>query len=199
MVEKIKNSLLIISLLLLSGCASIDKTPPKQVSDACAIFDEKAKWEKPVFEAANDWGISPGTILAIIRQESSFRYDARPRDKDGNLLSSAYGFSQALNGTWQDYERDQGKAKRKNFRDAADFIGWYGDKITKRTQIDKRDSRAIYLAFHEGPGGYNRATYVAKPWLLKIADKVATNAQTYDAQLYKCSRRKMKKFANNQD
>ena len=41
--------------------------------------------------------------------------------------SSAFGYSQALDGTWEEYLEDQRRrrARRDNIRDAADFMGWY--------------------------------------------------------------------------
>lgn len=199
MVEKMrKNFVLLFSIFGLCACANIDKTPPKIVQNACSILDEKNEWEKPIFIAAREWKISPGTILAIMRQESGFRHNARPIDKkSGKKLSSALGYSQALDATWQDYEKARGKAKRKDFNDAADFIGWYSDKIHKITKVQKSDAMNLYLAFHEGPGGYNKKTYVSKPWLLNVAQKVQTNAYIYDKQLYDCETRKMKKLAKN--
>ena len=183
----------------LSACASIDKTPPKQVANACLILDEKDKWKKPIFQSSYEWGISPGSILAIMRQESGFRRDARPVDKNGNKLSSAHGYSQALDGTWASYEKARGQGKRNRFDDAADFIGWYGDQIARQTNISKSDTKSVYLAFHEGPTGYKRGTYYNKTWLINVADKVAANARNYDNQLFDCEKGRMKKFTRLAD
>ncbi len=195
-----KNLVIIFPLLLICSCASVDKTPPKIVQNACSILDEKNEWEKPIFSASKEWKISPGTILAIMRQESGFRHNARPIDKKtGKKLSSALGYSQALDATWSDYERERGKAKRKDFDDAADFIGWYANKINKITKIQKSDTLNLYLAFHEGPGGFNKKTYASKPWLINVAQKVNNNALNYDKQLFECETRKMKKFVKIAD
>jgi hypothetical protein len=191
-----KNRFLFILVAFwLAGCTSTK--PPSNVADACAILDEKSRWEDHVFDAARDWGISPGTILAFIRQESSFRHNARPRDRKGKVLSSAMGYSQALSGTWEDYRRARGGAKRKNFEDSADFIGWYLNQISKKTGIGKSDTRNLYLAYHEGPGGFTRRTYNAKPWLGEVASRVASQAAVYDGQLRRCEARQMRKLANN--
>jgi hypothetical protein len=180
--------------LMLGGCVTSVK-PPHNTSDACAILDEKARWEDHIFDAARSWGVSPGTILAFMRQESSFRHNARPVDRNGRPLSSALGYSQALEGTWADYERSQGRGKRKSFEDSADFIGWYLDRINKQTGIAKTDSRALYLAYHEGPGGYRRGSYATKPWLLQVATRVGTQASLYDTQLRGCERRQMRRLS----
>jgi hypothetical protein len=42
------------------------------------------------------------------------------------------------------------------------------------------------LAYHEGHGGYNRATYLQKPWLMAVARKVQSRADTYQVQLVHC-------------
>jgi hypothetical protein len=42
------------------------------------------------------------------------------------------------------------------------------------------------LAYHEGHGGYNRATYLKKPWLTSMARKVEAKAGSYQAQLMDC-------------
>jgi hypothetical protein len=182
--------------VVLTGCAT-NGTPPSNVANACSILDEKRGWENHVFDSARKWGVSPGTILAFMRQESGFRRDARPVDRNGNRLSSAYGFSQALDGTWAQYERDQGQGKRKSFEDSADFIGWYLDHVSKQASISKTDARNLYLAYHEGPAGYRRGSHNGKGWLLPVAARVASNAATYDDQLRGCERRQMRRLAQN--
>ena len=188
----LKTSHLLVALAaFVSGCASTSNAPPSNVTNACSILDEKARWEGPIFNSARDWGVSPGTILAFMRQESSFRHNAQPLDAQGNPRSSALGYSQALDGTWADYERARGAGKRKRFDDAADFIGWYLDVIARQTSIAKTDPRALYLAYHEGPSGYRRGTYAQKPWLQTVAARVASQAAIYDGQLHRCERTNM--------
>ena len=156
---KLKNFLFISSLLLGGGCASVGEygsiSPPKNMGDACAILNEKSSWQKPTFEAAYQWKVSPGTILSFMRYESSFRHDARPVDSKGNLMSSALGYSQALNKTWSDYETARGKGQRQNFDDSADFIGWYINILSNKAFVAKDDPTNLYLAYHEGIGGYD--------------------------------------------
>lgn len=190
---KIKVASAIIALAILGGCAT-KVAPPRDQANACAILDERSKWERPVFAAANQWGISPGTILAFMRQESGFRQNARPLDANGNQRSSAHGYSQALNGTWAQYERARGTGRRDRFEDAADFIGWYLDHIASVARIQKQDARNLYLAYHEGPTGYRRATYQGKPWLIDVANRVGALASIYDGQLRGCESRNMRRF-----
>ncbi len=189
-----KRILILSSLLVLTGCVSVSRTPPKQVANACAILDEKQKWDDHVFDAAYRWRISPGSILSIMKQESGFRHNAIPVDAKGKPLSSALGYSQALDGTWNDYVKENGPAKRKDFGDSADFIGWYADKMERQAKISKSDTYNLYLAFHEGAGGYKKGTYKSKPWLLNVAAKVDKQAVIYNTQLQQCEKKKMKKF-----
>lgn len=194
-----KRVVIVSSFLALSGCVSINRDPPKQVANACSMLDEKQKWDDHVFAASYKWKISPGTILAIMKQESGFRHNAVPLDSKGKPLSSALGYSQALDGTWNDYVKENGKAKRKDFGDSADFIGWYADRMEKQAKISKSDTYNLYLAFHEGAGGFKKATYKNKAWLLGVASKVDRQAEVYDTQLNQCEKKKMKKFVKMAD
>ncbi|MCP3430036.1 hypothetical protein NLF92_13935, partial [Alteromonas sp. LMIT007] len=68
-----------------------------------------------------------------IYQESKFVADARTPFKyvlgviPMGRQSSAYGYSQALDATWDEYRRAENRrtAKRDRIRDASDFMGWY--------------------------------------------------------------------------
>jgi hypothetical protein len=180
--------------LAASGCAT-SREPPSDLANACSILEEKRGWEDDVFDAARTWSVSPGLILAFMKQESRFRHDARPRDGNGRLRSTALGYAQALDGTWADYVRARGgKASRKDFEASADFIGWYLDRIARQAGVARTDARALYLAYHEGPGGYARGTHRGKAWLGPVADRVAAQARTYDAQLSRCERRQMRRL-----
>ena len=104
--------------------------------------------------------------------------------------SSAFGYSQALDGTWEEYQRDEGGrgARRDDMDDSADFMGWYMTGTTERTGVALDDIRNQYLAYHEGRTGYLRGTYRSKSWLLRIADDVTARAATYQGQLANCRR-----------
>ena len=68
----------------------------------------------------------------------------------------------------------------------ADFIGWYGDLIHRRTGVGKEDAYNLYLAYHEGPGGFARRSHQGKPWLLDVARKVEARARLYQIQYLGC-------------
>ncbi|GKS65064.1 hypothetical protein YTPLAS72_23680 [Nitrospira sp.] len=101
--------------------------------------------------------------LAIIHQESRFRYNAKaPKDYLLGFIpwgrqSSAYGYAQVMKGTWNWYKKKTGnwRAHRDNFADVVDFIGWYGSMSNTTLGISKWDARNQYLAYHEGHGAIN--------------------------------------------
>ena len=103
--------------------------------------------------------------------------------------SSAYGYSQALDGTWEEYKQSTGNynADRKNFADASDFIGWYVDGSYRLLKIEKTDVYNHYLAYHEGKGGFQKKSYNKKKWLLDVAKKVENQAKEYSDQIKKCN------------
>lgn len=183
----------------LGACAT---TPPGNPDNACAIFSDKRGWWDAVRDAERRWGIKPHVTLAIIRQESSFDSDARPpRGRflfvfPGARPSSAYGYAQALDSTWEEYKSETGRrfVSRDSFDDAADFIGWYAKTANARANVPINDPRALYLAYHEGPGGYQRGTYRSKGWLMDVAAKVDRNAATYERQLRTCRRSLERRF-----
>jgi len=182
---------LLVLVLLASGCTT---SPPRDVENICAIFFEKDDWYPAAAEARDEWGSPIPVMMAIIHQESRFRADARPPRRKylgfipGPRPSSAYGYSQAKDTTWSEYQRDAGRfgADRDDFADAIDFVGWYNRQSGRRSGLDPRNTYGLYLAYHEGHGGYNRATYLHKPWLMEVARKVQARAATYQVQLGYC-------------
>lgn len=183
--------LLIVALLVsVVGCAT---SPPSVQNNVCEIFREKGGWFDDAEDAEKRWGTPIPILMAFVHQESRFHARAKPpRSRilwiiPGPRLSSAYGYSQAKKSTWKWYERETGqRASRANFGDALDFIGWYNSVSRKRNGISLYDARALYLAYHEGHGGYARGSYRKKQWLLTVADKVSARAQRYTSQLASC-------------
>jgi hypothetical protein len=135
--------------------------------------------------------------MAVIHQESKFDGDARtPYQWVLGVIpmgrqSSAYGYSQALDGTWEEYKDETGnhRARRDRIRDATDFMGWYMNKTVARNGIPLHDARRQYLAYHEGHAGYARGSYNAKGWLVGVARRVGERAVVYERQLRACGKR----------
>jgi hypothetical protein len=195
MMQHVRTPLRLLSVLalcsLVAACAT---APPANPDNACLIFEERPEWYRAARDAEKAWGVPVQVQLAIIRQESGFRHDAKPPRAEllGVPLwwrkSSAYGYAQAKDETWDWYRAKSGNgwADRDDFADATDFIGWYGDVSRRTLGISKWDTYNQYLAYHEGHGGWSRRTYNGKPWLLKVARRVDTEARTYGAQLRGC-------------
>ena len=129
-----------------------------------------------------------------MKQESSFVHDAKPPKKyflwvvPAGRVSSAYGYSQAIDSTWDWYRQDTGRwgADRDDFDDAADFVGWYMNKTKKINGVSMDDAVSQYLAYHEGHKGFRRGTFKQKRWLMDVAQRVATQASRYRTQLRGC-------------
>ena len=190
----IKTILLLVLAVILTGCVS---GPPKRLDNICNIFDEKDNWYKHARKAEKRWGTSIAVNMAIMHQESRFRRKAKPpRTRilwviPGPRKSSAYGYSQAKSDTWDWYIRNSGNrgADRDKYKDAIDFIGWYNSVSYRKNGTKKNDAYHLYLAYHEGHGGFNRRTYNKKAWLKGVAKKVSSRAQTYQRQLKSCEKR----------
>lgn len=185
--------LLLCCAVLLSACTA---SQPKDVNDICAMFKEKDDWYDDAADASDEWGSPIPVMMAIMYQESRFQAKAKPPRKKilgfipGPRPSSAYGYSQAKKSTWKDYKRSAGRygSDRDDFADAVDFVGWYNYQSYKRSGISRKDTYRLYLAYHEGHGGYNRGTYRKKKWLMDVARKVERKASTYQQQLAGCEK-----------
>ena len=185
---------ILICCLLLAGCAS---NPPSTPDDVCAIFDEKHKWYKKARKSTRRWGTGIPVLMAFARQESGFRAKAKPpRRKIFGFIpwrrpASAYGFAQAIDATWSQYKKATGHwgADRDDFADAMDFVGWYNDQSYRKNKIKKTDAYNLYLAYHEGQGGFQKGTYKKKTWLTSVARKVANQADSYRTQLNRCEKK----------
>ena len=183
-------SLILIGFLL-SGCAS---KPPSNPDNICKIFSEKRGWYKDARKASRRWGTDISVMMAFMHQESSFKARAKPPRKKilwvlpGPRPASAYGYAQAIDETWRAYQRSTGRggADRNDFDDAIDFIGWYNDQSQRSNKISKSDAYHLYLAYHEGQGGFARRTYRNKQWLKDVASKVSERAVRYRQQLNGC-------------
>ena len=168
--------------------------PPQNVENICAIFKEKENWYKAAKKSEDRWGTPKYVQMSIIRQESSFAFDAKP--PRGKLLgfipwkrpSDAYGYAQALDSTWGRYKDETGRrfANRDDFDDAIDFVGWYTYTSNKQVGISKWDPYNQYLAYHEGQTGWGRGTYKKKTWLKETAREVEYRAREWGAQLKGC-------------
>ncbi|WP_305407534.1 transglycosylase SLT domain-containing protein [Photobacterium leiognathi] len=175
---------------IVTGCAS---APPRDQSNICNIFRQYPSWYDDAVDMQKEWGTPINVAMAIIKQESSFRHDAQP-PKDYVLgfipwgrVSSAYGYAQAQDPAWEDFQKYTGHGgSRTDFGDSLQFVGWYTHETQRQLGISKWDAYRQYLAYHEGRGGYKRGTYWKKPWLTKVARKVEQQSKNYGWQLKQC-------------
>ncbi len=181
-------------MLILASCGGGHQAPPRDLDNACSIVQQRPKYVKAFKATERRWGVPVHVQMATIYQESKFRGNARTPYRyvlgviPMGRQSSAYGYSQALDGTWDEYRQKTGRrgAKRDRMRDASDFMGWYMNQSREKNGIALSDARNQYLAYHEGHTGYARGTYNNKSWLLRVAGEVDARASLYEAQLSAC-------------
>ncbi len=177
-------------LCALTGCITV---PPKQQDNLCAVFEQNPDWYEYAKSSEKKWGVPAHILMAFVKHESSYRHDAKPAYEWLLFIplgrpSSAEGYAQIQDPVWREYKNETGGLfkSRSNMEDALDFIGWYNNKSNKLLGISKWNPKQLYLAYHEGQGGYKRGTYRNKPGLLGIAGRVDFTARQYGAQLRQC-------------
>lgn len=178
-------------LVMAGGCAT---HPPRRAGNICEIFRERPEWYDDTAAASDRWKIPIPVMMAIIHRESGFYSDAKPPRTTclfifpGPRPSSAYGYPQALDATWDDYQEQTGNtfADRDDFGDAVDFVGWYCHLSHIRCGIPRDDAYRLYLAYHEGHAGYNQGTWRKKAWLKRVAQSVQQQTRGYGQQLAAC-------------
>ena len=192
--QPVAVALLAALALLATGCWT--PTPPTQQSDICEVFEQYPDWYDYARDSAERWGTPIPVQMAFVRHESSYRGDARPPRKWFLFIplgraSSAKGYAQAQDPVWGEYQDERGWLfrSRGDMEDALDFIGWYNHKTWRGLGIPRNDAYRLYLAYHEGRGGYRRGTWKDKPEVRRTAERVAETARRYQAQLARCEAR----------
>ncbi len=188
---KIKLIVLLFPFVFLTACVS---PPPQDVNNICNMFKQYPKWYRASKDVERRWKVPIPVQMAIVHQESKFNATAKPpRTKllwviPWKRPSTAYGYAQALNATWKEYKQTDGWiwSSRNDFADGVDFIGWYVNQANRKAGIPRSDAYSLYLAYHEGVGGYQRRTYLNKSWLVSVARKVKARASLYAMQLKSC-------------
>ena len=152
----------------------------------CEILTQKPDWAKSLKIAQDKYGLSPAYAMALIYQESRFKAEAKSKG------SSAYGYAQAINGTWKHFQQDvKANAKRNNFNDSVQFIGWYTAQLAKSSNLKMTDNYNLYMAYMLGATGFKRyksETFKNKAKIVedkKIASKVKDFASHYQTQFKK--------------
>lgn len=154
--------------------------PPASSSSAniCQILNRHPGWIKDAKKSQDRWGIPVYVQLAIIHTESAFQAYAK------NRASTAYGFAQALNQTWRNYQRRTGQyaSIRSSFAAATDFIGWYSALAHEELGIAKNNAYGLYMVYHDGAIGYKQRRWSTS----RLAKTVQKIAERYKSQLTQC-------------
>ena len=187
-----------ILVLLVASCGGGQSSAPRDLDNACTILKERPEYVKAFRAVERKWGVPMHVQMATIHQESKFIADARTPFRyvlgviPMGRQSSAYGYAQALDATWDEYREDQNRrsAKRDRIRDASDFMGWYMAQSNQRNGIAFTDARNQYLAYHEGHTGFRKGSYNRKSWLVEISGKVQARSEVYEQQIAACRLRR---------
>ena len=192
--SKTLRAMVIVLLVASCGGGGPDRSAPADLDNACTILKERPEYYKAFRATERRWGVPMHVQMATIHQESKFISDARTPFKyvlgviPMGRQSSAFGYSQALDATWEEYRQKESRhrAERDRIEDASDFMGWYMNQSFSRNGIQLHDARNQYLAYHEGHTGYSRQSYNKKEWLVGVAGKVDARARMYQGQIAGC-------------
>jgi hypothetical protein len=186
-----------VLLMFLASCGGGGNfSAPRNLDDACALARERPEYFRAMQDTERKWGVPVHVLMATIYQESKFVGNARTPHRFAlgiiplGRQSSAYGYSQAVDGTWEEYQREEGGrgARRDRIADATDFMGWYMHESETRLGISKFDANNQYLAYHEGRTGYANQSYLDKAWLVEVAAAVQARSDEYRDELVACGR-----------
>ena len=190
------RALVILSLVASCGGGGNKSSAPRDLDNACSIAKQRPEYMQAFRKTERKWGVPVHVQMAAMYQESKFKGDARTPLKytlgviPMGRQSSAFGYAQALDATWKEYQQDQGRrsARRDKITDASDFMGWYMSRSRARNGIALDDAMNQYLAYHEGHTGYKRGTFYGKSWLMRVASEVGNRSLDYKQQLSRCRR-----------
>ena len=129
----------ILLLCFISSCSFGNFRKPIDYNDACSILAGKRHYYRAFKNTNRKWGVPIHVQMAVIYYESSFQNRAKtPMRYFLGIIplgreSSAFGYAQALDGTWTDYKKATGRsiARRSSIRDSADFMGLVHDQNKK--------------------------------------------------------------------
>ena len=177
-VKLVMRAGLFSALAFAAACSAPVTTRASEApSEVCSVLarDDNASATQA---ASEKWGVPAPLMLGFMRQESHFRGNV------GHPASSAYGYAQAVRGTWNLYRNETGKleARRDDFSDSMDFIGWYISGTHERTGAPYSNTVKHYLAYSRGPAAVGPASAAAK----QNAARVAAYVATYEKDLEMC-------------
>ena len=141
-------------VMLLASCSggSSYNSAPRNLDDACSIVSERPEYLRAFQAVERKYGVPVPSLMAIIYQESKFIGNNRTPHRYAlgvipvGRQSSAFGYSQALDGTWEEYQDGPGgrRARRDDIGDATDFMGWYMVQTVEETGVPINMVTACY-------------------------------------------------------
>lgn len=148
--------------------ADVAERTSRNISSGTMNNWDRAK--KHLVSASDQAGVDPGIVAKIANFESGFNQNARPRRKDGTLMSSAHGYGQLLDGTWTDMLNKYGakygvqgagglnKAQAAKLRDdpklqAAMLAELTRENVTLGRKLGGKNDDANVYALHNLGGG----------------------------------------------
>lgn len=157
-----------------------------QTTDMCTQITRNPDWVGHLQAVEARWGVTPGTVMAILDQESRFNPRAMGPGATGPNGQRNFGFAQANLRTWNWFLRDsqwEGERSRSDFEASAHFIGWHFAEHVPLIDAPVSDVYRHYLVYKQGLGGYRRG---ASQTARRIARTIASRAETADRQLDGC-------------
>lgn len=170
---------------LLALWAVVPGLAQAQTRDPCGLLDRQEGWADALKVASQTWRVSPGTLLAVIDQESRFRANAMGAGATGPNGVRNFGFAQANLRTWNWFLRDTGRGSgaRTDFALSVQFVGWHFATMERRLGIPRDQTVRHYLVYKMGEGGFRRGASAASR---AIATRLSSRAQTHDTALQAC-------------
>ena len=140
----IKKLPAILIVLIVASCGGgRDTTAPRNMDNACSILDQRPHFERAFKRTERKWGVPVHVQMAVMHQESKFIGNARTPHRFAlgiiplGRQSSATGYSQALDGTWEEYQRKTGNRRsRRTDIDARAPIREGRDAVITRGRAD---------------------------------------------------------------
>tara|TARA_Y100000590_G_scaffold171569_1_gene196218 strand:- start:1556 stop:2167 length:612 start_codon:yes stop_codon:yes gene_type:complete len=187
-----KGLIYLIVFLFLVSC----NTFPKHPQNACKIFGQNYLWYKSVKKSSETYGAPIHIILAIVNKESGFKRFAKPPRKKlfklpiGKRESSSFGYSQAINASWEKFKDETNKplALRTRFVDSVLFIGWFMKKTNEINKIPLGDAYRQYLNYYLGQTAYANKAYKTNKKAIILAKSVEKKSKVYKSQLKECEK-----------
>ena len=171
-------------IMLLHGCS-------QNKSTLCDRLQENSLWT--IYQHGRT-KLPLSILLAIIEAESGFNAYARPVKHwlvpniiAASYKSSAYGYSQALDKSWVEFEQhSKKKYYRDNYYHSIAFVEWYLLRYRKVLPLSKQnDPYYLYLLYHEGPSKIKQTNTISIE-TKKYAEKVVQISRRIDKELRQC-------------